>query len=337
MKKHLTIVCLFISTTLIGQSDFKEQFKLFSFKTKKLGVVEFCTFKSSINKKKPLMIFIHGSGNEPTFSYHEDVKKYSWKAFKEVEKYKDDFHVIFISKPGIPLFDSIKKDSITSETYYPLNKTFIENYNLDWRVKVASLIIRKAKKHLLIDTSKTLVIGHAQGGQVAAKLAVLSKKITHLAILNSNSLGHFYDYVLQERLQAFLGKHTFEQSQNNIDYYFSTFKDIYSNPLKTDKTWRNETYYRWSNFADDIPLENMLKLKIPIYVIASGKDLWNSTIMNTDYIQLEFLRKRKTNLTYKVYPNANHFLEDEKLENGVLKKHNLRPIVLKNIVEWMSK
>ncbi len=336
MRPIILILILLITFISIAQEEFKNQFEVFSFHHKKLGLVEFCTYKSSLEKKKPILLFIHGSGNEPTFSYHEDVKKYAWKAFKEVEKYKDQFHVLFINKPGIPLFDNIVKDSITFNTSYPTNKTYEENYNLTWRVKAASLIIKKAKKHLNTDASKILVIGHSQGGQVAAKLAVLNKKITHLAILNSNSLGHFYDYILQERVQAFVGEHTFEQSQNNIDYYFNTFKDIFSNPLRTDKKWKNETYYRWADFATDIPLENMLKLKIPIYVIASGKDLWNSNIMNTDYVQLAFLRKRKTNLSYKVYANANHFLEDEIIEDGNLKKINLKPEVLENIIQWTN-
>lgn len=336
MRQIIPITLLLISSISLAQEAFKSQFEIFSFNHKKLGLVEFCTYKSSIERKKPIMLFIHGSGNEPTFSYHEDVKKYSWKAFKEVEKYKDLFHVIFINKPGIPLFDSIVKDSITFSTSYPLNKTYEENYNLTWRAKAASFIIKKAKKHLSTDTSIILVIGHSQGGQVAAKVALLNKRVTHLAILNSNSLGHFYDYILQERVQAFAGEHTFEQSQNNIDYYFASFKDIFSNPLRTDKKWANETYYRWADFANDIPLDNMLKLKIPIYVIASGKDLWNSNIMNTDYVQLAFLRERKTNLTYKVYPNANHFLEDEVIKNGNLKKVNLKPLVLENVIRWTN-
>lgn len=243
MKLKLVITFFFINIALYGQNDFKSRFKTFSLNHKKLGLVEFCTFNSTINSKKPLILFIHGSRNKPTFSYHEDVKKHSWRAFKDLEKYKDDFHVIFINKPGIPLFDTIKKDSVTLQTSYPLNKTYIENYNLEWRAKAASLILKKAKKHLLVDKSRTLVIGHSQGGQVAAKVTVLNKKVTHLAVLNSNTLRHFYDYILQERLKAFSGEHTFEQSQNNIDYYFATFKDIYANPLRTDKKWRNETYY----------------------------------------------------------------------------------------------
>ena len=53
----------------------------------------------------------------------------------------------------------------------------------------------------------------------------------------------------------------------------------------------------------------MLKLTIPILYIAGGKDN-NQTILNMDYAKLEFLRKGKNNLTYKVYPNCNHYFQE---------------------------
>ena len=81
----------------------------------------------------------------------------------------------------------------------------------------------------------------------------------------------------------------------------------------------------------------MLKLKIPIYVIAAGKDLWGSFIMNTDYVQIDFLRHKKTNLTYKVYPNANHFLQDEIVENGKTTFVNIKPQIFEEIIVWTEK
>lgn len=334
MNKIAIITLLFISKFTFGQADFKDQFHIFTIDSKELGKVEFCTFKSTIDKKKPLMIFIHGSGNEPTFCYQTDLKTYAWKGFLEIEKYKDDYHVISVSKPGIPLFDTVQKDPVTFQTSYPLNDEFINNYSLEWRAKAASLIVDKAIKLLPVDVSKIVVIGHSQGGQVTPKVAVMNKKVTHVVVLNANSLNHLYDFVLQERLASFTGEQTFEQTQKNIDSLFSDYKKIFADPTSKTKNWNEETYYRWASFSDETPLENMLKLKIPILVIAGGKDLWGSFIMNTDYVEIEFLRHKKTNLTYKVYPNANHFLQDELTENETMKVVDLKPELFKLIDEW---
>ena len=121
MNKLTLLILILLSSFTFGQTDFKEQFKIFTIENSELGKVEFCTFKSTIDKKKPLMIFIHGSGNEPTFCYQTDLKTYAWKGFLEIEKYKDKYHVISISKPGIPLFDTVQKDPVSFQTSYPIN------------------------------------------------------------------------------------------------------------------------------------------------------------------------------------------------------------------------
>jgi pimeloyl-ACP methyl ester carboxylesterase len=336
MKQLLTSAFLVVAITCFGQTDFKAQFKTFTINSKKLGKVEFCTFRSTIEKQKPLLIFIHGSGNEPTFSYQRDLKTYAWKGFLEVEKYKDKYHVICVSKPGIPLFDTVQKDPVNFSTSYPLNEEFTQRYSLEWRAEAASLIIDKAIKLLPVDRSKILVIGHSQGGQVAPKVAVLNKKVTHVVLLNANSLNHLYDFVLQERLASFNGEQSFVQTQQNIDSLFSEYKRIFAEPQSRTKQWNGETYYRWASFSDETPLDNMLKLNIPIYVIAGGKDIWQSFIMNTDYVEIEFLRYRKTNLTYKVFPNANHFLQDEIVENGKTNFIDLKPAIFQQIHEWAN-
>ena len=337
MKKILFVVFAFCLNVSYGQTDFKKEMKIFSFDSPKYGKIEFCTYNSTIDKKKPLLIFIHGSGNEPTFAYHKDLKSYNWAAFREVGNYKDKFHVIFVSKPGVPLFDTVQKDPVNFKTSYKPTKEFNEKYSLEWRAETASLIIDNAITLLPVETKKIIVIGHSQGGQVAPKIAVLNKKVTHCVMLNCNSLNHLYDFILQERLAAQKGEKSFEESQNNIDSLFADYKRIFAEPESRTKFFDEETYYRWASFSDETPLENMLKLKIPIYVIAGGKDILGSVTMNTDYVQIEFLRYRKTNLTYKVYPNANHFLQDELLEDGKKKIVNLKPKIFAEIVEWTEK
>ncbi|MBK9287515.1 MAG: hypothetical protein IPN38_07490 [Flavobacteriales bacterium] len=80
----------------------------------------------------------------------------------------------------------------------------------------------------------------------------------------------------------------------------------------------------------------MLKLDIPIYMVASGKDLWGSFIMNTDYAPIAFLQHGRTNLTYRVFPNADHFLQDEIEEAGRTRYVDLKPQLFRDIVRWST-
>ena len=217
MKHLFSLVFYFAIASATAQADLKASFKIFTINHKTLGKIDYCSFNSSIDTKKPILLFIHGSGNEPTFAYHKDLKSYAWKAFLELEKYKDKYHVIFVSKPGIPLFDTVQKDPVNFSTSYPVNAEFTQRFSLEWRAEAASAIIDDAIKHLPVELSKIMVIGHSQGGQVAPKVACINKKVTHVVILNANSLNHLYDFVLQERLAAFTNEQSFEKAQQNID------------------------------------------------------------------------------------------------------------------------
>lgn len=125
----LTLFTLCVTVALFAQTDLRERFQEFTIQDERSGKVEFCTFRSTITKRKPIMLFIHGSGNEPTFAYHKDLGSYAWKGFLEVERYKDEFHVICVSKPGVPLFDTVAKDPVNFQTSYPLNAEFTERYS----------------------------------------------------------------------------------------------------------------------------------------------------------------------------------------------------------------
>lgn len=335
MKLRLFAVftALFMSCAVAAQTDFRERFQEYKFSTPALGTVEYCTFRSTINTVKPILLFIHGSGNLPTFHYRADTKTWFWSGFSELEKYKDKFHVIFVSKPGIPLFDTVQvKDG---QLTYPVNSLYTANYNLNWRAESAAAILDHAVKNLSSDTTQIIVMGHSQGGQVAPKTAVLNKRVTHVVMLCSNSLNHIYDFVMQERLLAYSGEQTHEQAQNNIDSLMRDYQRFFNNPTDTSKYFYDETYLRWASFSSETPLDNMLKLNIPILLIAGGKDIYGSLIMNTDYAQIEFMRKGKNNLTYKVYPNCNHFLQDELIgTNKETLTKDRKPEIFAMMLDW---
>ena len=93
------------------------------------------------------------------------------------------------------------------------------------------------------------------------------------------------------------------------------FEKIYNDPKSTEKEWFGESYYKWSSFTLKSSIENMLELDIPILYVAGGND--HHSILNMDYAKLEFMRKGKSNLTYKVFPNCDHiFMETKADETG---------------------
>ena len=307
MQNYLNFTFLLLNFTLFGQPFSDNLFEHYKLTDQKLKTFEIHVTKSTTKSKRPLLIYIDGSGNFPIY-YKNKFGKYTTSIPLDIAKYAKDYYVVLISKPNIPFSDTLQYTP-SGRQFYPTNKSYKELYSLNWRAETASKAIDFLLKKLPIDEKKIIVMGYSEGSQVAPKIAVLNKKVTNVVCFVGNALNQLYDFIINARLEADRNKITSIESQKIVDSLYIEFEKIYANPSATDKTWFGETYLKWSSFTQTTPLENMLKLKVPLLYIAGGKDN-NQTILNMDYAKLEFLRKGKNNLTYKVYPNCNHYFQE---------------------------
>lgn len=110
---------------------------------------------------------------------------------------------------------------------------------------------------------------------------------------------------------------------------------IYQSPTDTKRYWYGATYQKWASFCGTLPLESMLRLRIPILYIAGGRD-HNQTILDMDYAKLEFMRRGKDNLTYKVYPYCDHYLQEERTVDGKLAKKDRLNEAHQFALDWVS-
>lgn len=297
----------FFATNLYAQKkgDFLSEYSLYKISDKKLGEIQIGVLKGSdMNQHKPLLLFIEGSGRRPAFVYVKSTDYVASTAFSNVlENYKDKYHIVYVNKAGIPLFDTIATPTYDPARYQGAFAT--ANTTKDWRVQSAVQAIDFLVKTLPVTPGKIYVVGHSEGGGVAAKVAEMNKKVTKVVVMNTHALNHIYDFVLDERQKVATSKIPPAQAQVVIDSLYQVQQDIFADPLSVTKEWSGWSYKRWYSYLKETPLENMLALSIPILNIASGKDI-NTNVASADYTPLEFARRGKTNLTYKVYPDHDH-------------------------------
>ena len=333
--KFLLLFSIYIVNAACGfGQDFKDTlFEHHTLTKAKLKTFEIHVTRSDSKTKKPLIIYLDGSGNFPIY-YKTKAGRYSTSIPLNIKKYAKDYYIAIISKPGTPFKDSLKYSN-SGRPYYPENDLYKELYSLDWRAQTASEAIDYLTKTLPVDTKKIIVIGYSEGSQVAPKVAVLNKKVTHVVCFVGNALNQLYDFILEARLKAERKQITTEESQQIVDSLYMEYEKIYQHPGAVDQSWYGATYLKWSSFSKTTPLENMLKLNIPILYIAGGKDN-NQTILSMDYAKLEFLRKGKTNMTYKVFPNADHFFQEETVIDGTVKKVDKIDQVHQFAIDWIN-
>lgn len=335
--KQITLIIIFLigKNFAFGQPKTPADYDLqhFVISDSLLGNINFYVTTNGIEKSKPLLILLDGSGNLPLYSYiiknDGSSEIFSSNPF-DYEQLSKKYHIALISKPSIPFLDSLNVN--TNEEFiekYKPSKEYNQKMSLDWRVNSASKVVDFLISKLQIDKNKIIAIGYSEGGQVVPKLALKNKNITKIVSIVGGGLNQFYDFITAERLKAEKGILSPDSAQIHIDSLQKQFKEIYRNPNVTDKFWEGHTYKRWASFCKDIPLENMLKLNIPILLVSSGLDE-NSPITGIDYVPLEFIRQDKQNLTYKVYPNCDHRFNDQILETNRLSE------MTNFVINWVS-
>jgi len=314
--------------------------KEITLKDPKLGLIRFYVDTENIRKRAPLFIEVNGSGGMPLCVY---IKGKGFSATSNtfnaaiIEATKKNFHYIILGKPGTPFCDTIHTNDDAKHydqhaliQNYKYSKEYTRRLSLDWRVKATKRVITYMIQHNLWDGTKIVAYGYSEGGQVVPALAVADKRVTHIVSIVGSGLNQFYDGILAWRIKAAKGEITQQQAQDGIDADFKEIKDIYRHPENTKMEYSGHSYKRWASFGKNPPFEELRKLSIPIYMIVSTADT-NSPIYGLDYVELDFIRLGKTNLTYAPCVGCDHYLNST--ENGKVVSHG---DYLAKILKWLG-
>ncbi|GEM_PF-820381 len=341
MKKIFLLIIFLISIKSFPQKKgFSEQFEHYRV-IKNNDTIHFHIFSKNKNNKK-VLLFAQGSG--PQAIYHivekyDTIKKersanpeivrsryvFSTNPF-DVKRFPSDYNLILISKKGFK-FETKGNDTIAQTSYY-------ENEDLNYRVWQADEVLKYVKRKIVKKPRKVVVLGHSEGTDVAAKLATINKSITHLGFWSGGSNTQFYDFALLDRRKVYKGKITDTEYKMKYDSLTMEMIKIFEDPNNIDRQWFGNTYKRWSGFAEP-PINNLLKIDIPIFVVHGAKDE-SVPVESSLLIPLEFIRNGKRNLTYKFYPDLDHSLRtapDSDKEEPVGKWEEL----FEEFIRWCEK
>lgn len=246
---------------------------------------------------KPLFLFCQGSLPQPIVKYDE-TGLYSTLPFDEAP-FLEDYHIAIIAKPFVPVIANVHTLGKNYEYWKDAEKKlppkgYLERNYLDYYVFRNNSILKQLFKERWVRTSKLLVAGHSEGSTIAAKMASINKKITHLIYSGGNPYGRIMNILSQSRS---FDSDTSNEGNNTIAYW----KQIVDNPNDIHATSgdSNKTTYSFSLPQKD----NLMDLKIPVLVAYGTKD-WSASF--NDLFQIEAIRERKQNLSFKSYLNLEH-------------------------------
>ncbi|EKT4498389.1 dienelactone hydrolase family protein [Flavobacterium psychrophilum] len=320
MKKILLIMLLISKNYAIAQKtpeDFGYKQMSFKFQDDKVDLIVISK-KGEEKIAKPLFFFCQGSLPRPVVIYDEKGL-YGTLPFNETS-FLDDFHIIIIAKPAIPI---IANANILGKNFMYLKdkeneippKGYTDRNYLDYYVFRNNFILKQLSKERWVSKKKLVVAGHSEGSSIASKMAILYPKITHLIYSGGNPFGRIVNILSEERDKA-----------NTINYW----KTVVENSAVINYNG-GDTYKATYSFS--LPQrQNLVQLKIPILVTYGSKDV---AANYNDLFQIEIIRDRKQNFKFINYPDLEHnfFAVNEKLE-PIYEKENWDKVA-KDWLDWL--
>lgn len=261
---------------------------------------------------KGLIIYLTGSGMDCALGLQEEgVWQNEELLIKSLNKYlSPHFDILVPEKMNITLGKDQSDDP----------KVF-EHYTLEERVSSAKLVIDTFLENH--EYNNIYLMGVSEGAQILPMVYNKLKaknKIAKLVVLGSGGLSQYDEFkVLQKSTLPM--PHLYRELLMEAD---SVMEEIRSNQDIHDKWYAGYPYKRWAGFFPYRPLDDFVKINIPIFLMQGSKDT-SAPIESSRIFAAEFKRLGKNNLTYVEYKNGDHRL------NGNFK------VILKSIENWLLK
>ncbi|GAA4329611.1 alpha/beta fold hydrolase [Flaviaesturariibacter amylovorans] len=341
MSRFLLYFLLLLSSALAAQKKVGFGLSEFSFRDARYGKINYYVSTRGLTERKPVLLYLEGSGCFPLFRLYDDGQNCCIEhrfVLLDIDSLAQHYHVVLFPKPGLPLSDTIRVSSYDSLRGFesgPCPPAYNEHLSLEWRAGNATSILNDLLKRVPHDPKKVVVMGNSEGGQVAPRVAVLNQRVTHCINICGSGLNQLYTPLIKARQQARQGHITYEESERIVDSLFAVYRGLFAAPQRTDTSWYGLTYKRWASFAALPPIESYTRLCIPVYIAIGSRDD-NGDVLSTDYVQLEFFRLGKKNLTYKVYPNYDHHFNQYVLVDGKERRVRRSAEVIGAALRWVD-
>lgn len=196
-------------------------------------------------------------------------------------------HVLVLQKRGIGP-DSTGNDC---------SDTFIANDYFERIVEDQRAFIDQQLKIRPSEARAIILMGASEGAMVAAKIASADRRISHLALIGSGGA------TMRENLRILAKK----------SWRFSAIEDTFGavsmEPHSLSKAVHGHSYKYWNSVLDVDLGQLLLPLEIPI-LIAMGQNDESVPAEMAVKLKEQFDRRGKTNLTVRIFPDADHRLQD---------------------------
>ncbi|MBX3119681.1 MAG: prolyl oligopeptidase family serine peptidase [Fimbriimonadaceae bacterium] len=271
-------------------------------------------------KKLPLAVYVQGSGCQSCFVMQGEAVVPAGGHIVVNEIAVDKARALIIEKPGVKYLDDPKEGGARGAS-----KEFLEQHTLDRWAEAVEAAIKAAHKLPDIDASKLLVIGHSEGGLVAARVAK-DLRASHVAVMAGGGPSQLFDILSRAREGVFFNDDG-STPESREAYVLDEWKSIQADPMSTEKFFFGHPNRRWSTFLASSPIAELSDYKGKVFIAQGAED--KGVDPKSAEVLFAALLAKGVNVKLDVVANANHsfrILNDPKIDGWKLE--------LQKILDW---
>lgn len=217
----------------------------------------------SRQKPLPLIVFIQGSECSSLFHRQNGIVVPSLGHISLQEVAAGKARVLIVEKPGIKFLDQSQGGCASK---------FNREHTLERWAEAVEAAIRAAQELPQVQKTRTLVMGHSEGGLVACRVAHdLPEIVTHVASLAGGGPSQLFDLLTLARKGNFF-RNISEDPEVRVKYLLDQWQAIQSDPMSAEKLFFGFAYRRWSTFLASSPLEELMQVSAKIYLAQGTED-----------------------------------------------------------------
>jgi pimeloyl-ACP methyl ester carboxylesterase len=215
----------------------------------------------------PLVVYVHGSGCQSNF-VEENGRLQGRNGHSTIaDVVRGRARLVIVEKPGVKLFDAPPDPGGASRA----SPAFRSEHTLERWAEAVHAALETARKLPEVLPGRVLVVGHSEGGIVAAKVAAEDPSVTHVAVLAGGGPTQLFDLLTLAR-RGLLLQSVSKAPQERVDYALSQWREIQADPESADKLFLGHPYRRWSSFLKTSTIEQLLKTDARIYAAQGTED-----------------------------------------------------------------
>ncbi len=219
----------------------------------------------SSDLKLPVALIIQGSGCQSLWQKRGEMI-FGGQQNLLHNAAKGRVRILAVEKPGVKFADTAKRPGGAEGA----SEEFLKEHTLPRWAEANAAALKAVWTLPEIDRTRTLIMGHSEGGIVAARMASEFPEVTHVASLAGGGPTQLFS--LAEGRAKSRPEDQPGDAAKRLEKFYEDWAAVQKNPESTADMWMGHPYRRWSSFLATSVTAELLKSKARVYLAAGTLD-----------------------------------------------------------------